>query len=249
MNKHNVITNVLNNIIKTNLVNCCFTNYTVYETNDSNIEIYCVSSDEKYNLFTKYQESILANYNSLLHLKNIQNGIVGYYEDGTIIRLYTYKDLNFQVYGKIYSLYDPYNLLSSFRQKSFAFTNNEFANKINELCVCYFEYCNSIQKSDKLLSYYKAMDIRDIFVDIYRGFYDSLNARKGYKDTNLTMQEGFKNNLNTIIKSFTFDNYQNAIKLVTIEMDKIISGLPVNVVALFDIDFYNYTNKIINNIL
>ena len=79
---------------------------------------------------------------------------------------------------------------------------------------------------------------------IFRGFYDSMNAKKKYKDCK-TMNQKFYNNLLGLIKSFKYDSIIDNMQMMINEVDKMINQLPVNIITLFNFDFYTFTRKLI----
>lgn len=244
MNKRNVVDILLNEIVKSELISCCFTNEAIYDEIAS-ADLYCITSSEKLSFFVKYQNDFLYLFDNLIHSIYKNNCLTGYYEDGTIINIYCYSNFDFTVYGKIVPLFDPYNLLSNFKSRSFAYTNLEFAKKIDEFCCVCFEYYDICKQNDKIAQYRKALDIQELFIQIYRIFYDSLNSKKGSYGISKTMNSKYVDNLVNFLKLFKFDYNIDAVKIVMNEINKIVDCLPVNVVSLFNIDFYNFTKKLI----
>ena len=174
---------------------------------------------------------------------------MNYYVDmvfyNKILRAYVLIDLKINIYNEIYKLYDPCNILDSFKISKLPFTNLEYAKKIDEFSTLLFDLYRSILCNDKLLSYNIALKIQNVFILIYRGFYDSLNSKKEYAAINKTMDEKYYLNLINKIKYFRYDNFFDYIREYIKEVNGIIDKLPINIITLFNIDFYTYTKKLI----
>lgn len=248
MNKQEIINNILNEILQLNLITCCFTDESVFNMKHKTLNVYCVTSNERYDVFVSTQDKIIMNKSLKIHSTFNKNCYTSFYEDGSVINLYCYTNIDFQVDGKLYSLFDPNNMLSNYKQRSYAFTNIEYAKKFDDVCVLLLEYYNSCIMKDRLLAYSKTIRIQEIFIDIYRGFYDSINARRGYSNINLNMNENDIIRLERIVMLFTYDNFMNAILAVMKELTIIINSLPIHVISLLNFNFFNYVKDLIENI-
>ena len=59
------------------------------------------------------------------------------------------------------------------------------------------------------------------------------------------MNTKFYNNLLNLIKIFKYDTMIDSVQLMINEIDKMINQLPVNIITLFNFDFYTFTRKLI----
>ena len=159
-----------------------------------------------------------------------------------------FTDENTQIEGKIYSLFDPYEILTVNNQRSYAFTISEFSKKFDEISVLLLEYYNSCIMKDRLLAYSKTLEIQKIFVYIYRGFYDSINAKRGYSDISISIGQNEQYKLENIIRLFTYDNFIEAVNIVLKELNNIVNSLPVTVISLMNYNFFVYVKEQIENI-
>ena len=196
-----------------------------------------------------FVNKIMNDHNMVLYNKNQKftnyNKSSYYYENSLLINIYYLNNLNVSIYSEIYKLYDPYNILDSFKMAKLPYTNMEFAKKIDDFSLLLFDLYRSVLCNDKLLSYNTALKIQNLFILIYRGFYDSLNAKKEFNYINKTMEDKYYLNLINKIKYFRYDNFFDYIREYIKEINDIIDKLPINVITLFNIDFYTYTKKLI----
>lgn len=234
------------------LIKALFTTSSINNDNLSNIDLYLLIREEQFQKVYSFVNNLFKDYNYLIHsdTKKVDNHFITrlYYENCLNINLFFLFDLDLKLYEDVVILNDPYNLIVDIDISQLTLTNIEFANLIDEYSSVLYEYYNSILLNDKLLSYKYALKLQEIFVLIYRGFYDSMNAKKEYKSINKTMNSSFCNVLTNIIKLFRYDSFSEGIRHTIIEIDKIINELPINIITLFNVDFYNFSKKLIFNL-
>lgn len=234
---------------------------------ESNPEIKCIFTDDNYNnescivnnLYVYINKSdylsVFNDINSFLYnneylLMDRQYEYLSryYYEDFYNINIIYIFDFDLNICDKIISIYDPYNLFDNFVTITLPFKNIEFVNNMNDLLIIIYDFYSYYKTKDFTYSYKKALEIEELFVYIYRGFYDSLNAKLGFNNLSSTMTNNYLNNLIEIIRYFDYDNYVTAVKFVIKELDKIIDKLSINLLSSFKLDFYKYLKKIIEKI-
>lgn len=234
---------------------------------ESNPEIKCIFTDDNYNnessvinnLYVYINKSdylsVFNDINSFLYnneylLMDRQYEYLSryYYEDFYNINIIYIFDFDLNICDKIISIYDPYNLFDNFVTITLPFKNIEFVNNMNDLLIIIYDFYSYYKIKDFTYSYKKALEIEELFVYIYRGFYDSLNAKLGFNNLSSTMTNNYLNNLIEIIRYFDYDNYVTAVKFVIKELDKIIDKLSINLLSSFKLDFYKYLKKIIEKI-
>lgn len=245
MDKQTILNKVLSEIVDSDLVNCCYTDETVMDERDPNINIYCITSREKLELFLKYQKSFLDKDLITIHTRIEKNCFSVYYEDGLIINIYNFIDINSCVKGKIYPLFDPNEMLINCKVQNYALTNAEYAKCFDDFSCALVDFYNATKKKDFIYSYKLSLNILDIFMLIYRGFYDSLNVKQQYKNTATTINPNFYKRLVAIVSNYKLESFVNGVMLSINEVEKIINVLPINVVTLFNFDFFNYAKKLI----
>ena len=252
MSKINLIKNQIDEIICSNLIKSIFTTENIKNDNDCTIDLYFLIDEKQLKMIYKYINTIMTTDNNLLFDKSYKS--VNYYktsyffENATNINVYYLYDLNIKLYQNIIIIHDPYNLLSSFSVSELPYTNIEFAKKIDEFSLLLFELYNSVLKNDRVLSYSISLKIQNQFILIYRGFYDSLNAKKENKQLQETMKKESFYYLTDRIKLLRFDSFFDAVRQYIKDIDLIIEKLPVNLIILFNIDFYNFSKKLIYTI-
>lgn len=248
MKKLDLVNKQITSIKEYPLIKCIFTDNIIYNDNDLKINLYLYINQTEYNEVYKIISNEMELYNTLVHNidKNDENALVSsyYYENSLNINIYYLFNYDYLIKNNIVSLYDPYNILNNFNSQKFPLTNKEFANSIDLFCEQLYEIYNLYIQDDKLGAYKKALKTQEIFVLIYRGFYDSMNAKKKYKDCK-TMNQKFYNNLLGLIKSFKYDSIIDNMQMMINEVDKMINQLPVNIITLFNFDFYTFTRKLI----
>lgn len=247
--KLDLIKNQIDTIINSGFVKTIFTVDSINSDVDCTIDLYLLVHNEQYKVASDYIDNILVTYNTLLFYKKYNHSnyikISYYYENCININIYYLKDLNIKLYQNVISIYDPNNLMNSFFISKLPYTNSEYANLLNDFSIQIFELYKSILKEDKLLSYNIAINIQNIYVKLYRGFYDSLYAKKEFQETNKTMNKTFYQSLLDRIKLFRYETIFDVIRQYINDIDSIVSKLPITVISLFNIDFYNYTKKLI----
>ena len=247
--KLDLIKNQVNTIINSGFVKTIFTVDSIDSDVDCTIDLYLLVHNEQYKVASDYINDLFVAYNTLLfHKKYNYNEYVKasyYYENCININIYYLNDLNIKLYQNVISIYDPNNLMNSFIASKLPYTNLEYANLLNDFSIQIFELYKSILKEDKLLSYNIAINIQNIYVKLYRGFYDSLNAKKEFLETSKTMNKTIYQSLIDRIKLFRYETIFDVIRQYINDIDSIVSKLPITVISLFNIDFYNYTKKLI----
>lgn len=244
MKKINLIKQQIDAIIEHNLIKFMFS------TEDDNsfiVDLYLLINESDHHIIKENVNNTLSNYNILLLHKDYYNISSFYYENEFNINIHYLFDLSFKFYKNIIILYDPFNLSREFKLSSLPYSNNEFANLIDDFSVSLYDYYQCVLKNDNLLSYFNAHLVLEKFILIYRGFYDSLNAKKKYENISNTMHKDYYNKLEQIVYLFNKDNYEKGIITTVYEVDKIVNCLPVNIITLFNIDFFMFMKKLINN--
>ena len=249
MNKIEIIKKFVDEFININTIKSIFSVNSIFDNNDCMIDLYLLVNEEDTKDVMTFVGNIMNNYNSLIYNKNLKfqnyNKSCYYYDNSLMINIYYLNDLNVKIYSELYKFYDPYNILTSFKISKLPFTNIEYAKKIDEFSSLLFDLYRSVLSDDKFLSYNIALKIQSNFILIYRGFYDSLNAKREFFAINKTMDEKYYLNLINKIKYFRYDNFFDYVREYIKEVNEIIDKLPINVISLFNIDFYTYTKKLI----
>lgn len=230
------------------LVRCIFTDNLIYKEEDLRINLYLYINKVGFQEVFKIVNDLMFSYNVLLHDEHNQNEnhdfSTYYFENGLNYNIYYLYDYSYFTKNNIVSLYNPLNIIENFNTQKFPLTNKEFANTIEKFCKEVFEFYNLYIQDDKIGAYSKVVLSQKVFVLIYRGFYDSTNAKKEFIDTKL-MNIKFYNNLLILLKSLKFDNMLEHIQMLINEIDKMINQIPVNIITLFNFDFYTHTRKLI----
>lgn len=230
------------------LIKCIFTDNLIYKEDDLKINLYLYINDVDYEDIYKLIFNAMESFDVLVHNvnKNEEDAYISsfFYENNLNINIYYLFDFNYVVKSNIITLHDPYNIVANFNSQKFPLTNKEFANYINIFCEKLYDLYNVYIQDDKVGAYNQAIKVQEVFVLIYRGFYDSLNAKKQFNDCK-SMNVKFYNNLFSLIKSFKLDTIIDNVQLMINEVDKMINQLSVNVITLFNFDFYTFTRKLI----
>jgi len=248
MKKIEIINQHINRIQECSLVKCILTDNLIYNDIDYRINLYLFINEEESNEVYKFVSNVIDSYNVLVHNINKYEDNVDissfYFENNININIYYLYNFEYVIKNNIVPLYDPYNVTSNFKSKKFLLTNKEFADLIDSFCEYIYSAYNYYIQGDKLAAYSKSLNAQEDFILVYRGFYDSMNAKKGFVDCK-SMNIKFLNNLMNIIKAFKYDAIIENIQIMINEVDKMINQLPVNIITLFNFDFYTFTRKLI----
>lgn len=246
MKDYNFFDELIEYLKLNDLIKCVFTDDN-YHNNINLIDNLFVYIDKKnYNIVYEYIHNYLFNESNLLADYHYNFLSRYYFENNCNINIIYTFDFDLNICSEIINLYDPYNLFLNFKTLNLPFKNIEFINNLNDLLVILFDFCNYQKNKDNIFAYKKSLEIEELFVYIYRGFYDSLNAKKGFSDINKTMNNNYYIKLIEIIRYFDYDNYIVAVKLVINEIQKMIDKLSITMLSSFKLDFYNYIKKIID---
>jgi len=250
--KLNLVKNQIDELKNNNLINAIFTTNSAYSDNDCTIDLYLFINKELFNVISGFVDKLFLSYDNLLFKKEeISNQCVKhayYYENSININIYYITQLNIKLYQEIEIIYDPNNFLKKLPKLILPYTNLEYAKLLDEFSALLFDLYKCVLQDDRLLTYNHSLKIQEVYIKIYRGFYDSYNAKKEFKEINKTMDKSAYQNLINRIKLFRYDSFHDAIKNCIYDIDNIVSKLPINVISLFNIDFYNYSKKLIYNI-
>lgn len=247
--KNNLLLKQCIDYIKSNEeIKCLFTDNNYNNENSIINNLYVFIDKNDYISVFDDINSFLFNNEYLLMERQYEYLSRYYYEDFYNINIIYIFDFDLNICDEIINLYDPYNLFDNFSLIKLPFKNIEFINSLNDLLIIIYDFYNYYKVKDMTYSYKKALEIEELFIYIYRGFYDSLNAKLGFNNLQSTMNSKFLNNLIEIIRYFDYDNFIVAIKIVIKELDKIIDKLSINLLSSFKLDFYKYLKKIIEKL-
>ena len=116
---------------------------------------------------------------------------------------------------------------------------------INNLIFDLYKFYNLYYQNDSLYAYKKSLDLMENFILIYRGFYDSVNAKKGYQDLSKTLDKRKYQYLLEIVRIFKMDLYLDGVQIIINEVEKIIYSLPINILALLNLDLFKFVRNLI----
>lgn len=245
MNKLNLIQNEINFIKNQTKVKCLFTDGLIEKEDDFKINLYLLLEKDDYKDSCKLINRIFMEYDELLLNTEKNNTFSYYYENKYNINVYYLFDYEVKLYDSIVSINDPFGLIHNFKVNSLAFTNNEYTKLINKLIFDLYKFYNLYCQNDSLYAYKKSLDLMENFILIYRGFYDSVNAKKGYQDLSKTLDKRKYQYLLEIVRIFKMDLYLDGVQIIINEVEKIIYSLPINILALLNLDLFKFVRNLI----
>lgn len=245
MNKIDLINDQINLIKNQTDIQCVFTDGLIEAEDDLRINLYIFVEKEKYNVISDYVNKIFLNFDEILLDIHKNYKYSYFYENKYCINIFYLFDYDVKIYDSIIPISDPNELIHNFKISSLPYTNNEYTKLINSVIFDLYDFYNYYSQGDSLFAYKKSLDIMQQFVLIYRGFNDSLNSKKGFKDISKTMDKKKYQYLLEIIKIFKINLYLDGVQVIINELDKIINSLPINILALLHLDLYKLERKLI----
>lgn len=199
---------------------------------------YCLIQND-INKFTSEFISYLEAQNLIIHYDLIENTLHVYLNDGLYL-IFTISQNDLKITKKYEVIFDKLNISMPDND---ALTNKEFSNNLAEYFYLLVEYVNARRNINPFLTFNITTLIINKFIIIYRAFFDSYNAKKEYKEINVTMNNSQLENLELIFKSLKFENTFETILLMINIIDQIIKNLPIVLLKNIDVGFYNNIKK------
>lgn len=247
MNRNELINEGYNYIKQCELVKCLLVEENINNGNDLIINLYVYTNESDYSIVLSHIHKYFYSHQGLLLDKHNNYKSSYYYETKLNININYVFNFNITSLNNIICLHDPYDLYKHFIVLPLTFKKSEFIAKLNELSIKIYDFYNSYQLNDQILYYKKALEIQECYVYIYRAFYDSINAKKGYNDLYNISQDKYFEYLYELIKYFDYDGCLEGVKIIIKDIDKMISNLSITMLSSFKLDFYNFVKDLILN--
>lgn len=182
--------------------------------------------------------------NTLIHIFNYDTKFIILDHEANIVSINIVSDFEIKNEGKIEVLFDKTDLLVDNLENNDTLNIKEFSQLINKLCIESTYLYNYTNANDSFLSFKTSLNILDLFVKIYRGYYDSYNAKMGYQRIDTLMDKKYITELIDIMKFFKINSFMDGVLVVYNKLDEIIKQLPINIVSLINIDVYQLSKKL-----
>ncbi len=199
---------------------------------------YCVVQNDIKKFISEFI-AYLESQDSIIHYDQIENNLHIYLNDGLYLIFMIYEH-HLKITTKCEVVFDKLNLTIP---ENDTLTNKEFSNNLSEYFYLLLEYLNARRNNNLFLAFNMTTLIINKFIIIYRAFFDSYNAKKEYKEINVTMNNSQLENLEIIFKSLKFENTLESVLLMINMIDQIIKNLPIVLLKNIDVGFYNNIKK------
>lgn len=216
----------------------------------SDIDYYVIVHDEEVESFLNKRIEILQSYRPLIYYSEanfVGPQIVGVYDNGLHIDLYTITLNNLKQSDKIKVLYDPEHLLDNYEEKSLSLSLDEISKNINEFSFTLLEFETAYKRRDILLSSRLVNYLNFYLITLLRYIIDKdfslLGFKRLYKNLDYKTYEKIKDILDLQGPSHCLECVKSNIKL----FDEYLNKLPPNIKGI-NYEFYNFMKERINNI-
>lgn len=245
MNRNELINEGYNYIKQCELIKCLLVEDNINNENDLIINLYAYINQDDYSIVLSHIHKYFYSHHGLLLDKHSDFKSSYYYETKLNININYIFGFNISSFNNVLCLHDPYDLYKHFIVLPLTYKKSEFIVRLNKLSIFMYDFYNSYQLNDQIYYYKKSLEIQDCYVYIYRTFYDSINAKKGYKDLYNMSQDKHFEYIYELMKYFNYDDCLDGIKIIIKDIDKMISNLSVKMLASFKLDFYNFVKELI----
>lgn len=151
----------------------------------SDIDLYCLVSEENLNAFLPMRLDILQSFKPILYYSEVNfvgPQIVCVFDDGRHFDLYTQTPSNMSVTDAIKILYDPNKHLEKYTQKSFALSLEDLSECFNECTFVMLEFLSAYKRHDTLWAHRLASHLSGDMSILLRHLCDPENAQLGLKN-------------------------------------------------------------------
>lgn len=201
------------------------------------ISICCVQNSEIKEFLNRYLDFFLT-IKPIIHYELSSNFIFIYYEDNVFLKFECVNKLILKKHFKF--LINKENVKVPSND---ALTNNELISQLNKFFYSLIEYYYARKTDDNIYSFHKTIKVVDEFLIIYRAFFDSYNAKKGYNNLKKTMDKRNYSNLETSLKGIKFGQTIETVLILVNIIDQLIKNLPLTLLNDVDVGFYNLIKK------
>lgn len=211
-------------------VRCLYIN----NSSDNIIDITAIIDDKPTMFLNQYLDFFLT-LSPIIHYELLEEQLFIFYDDSTFLK---FQCSNFnKIKQSVKVLINRDNIKIP---NNDALTNHELINNLNKLFYNLIEFIDARKTKDSICSFHKTIQVIDTFIVIYRAFFDSYNAKKGYESLKKTMSQKNYDNLESILKKIKFENNLESILIITSIVDQLIKNLPLSILNDIDVGFYNF---------
>jgi predicted nucleotidyltransferase len=216
----------------------------------SNIDLYCIIKDSKYDLFLEKELKILRKYEIIVYSKLIGNHLICVYENGIILNFYTLKENQLDYHDDMVVIYDPKGILDNYQKIPLEFEPNEIGELLDSFLLTSLEFYNSYKREDLLYSFNLASILFKDLGTLLRIKHDPEYAKLGLKNFSLDDDNASKSREKylDIARKLKINSVLESVKMMYVLLDNYINNIPILLAEHINFDFYTYAKRKIMSI-
>ena len=215
------------------------------EENDeySDVDLYCMIEESEINYFLTKRLSYLEKYRKLIFSEEVNfvgPQIVGVYDNGLHIDLYTVTSNSLQNTDKIKVLYDPAGMLSQYRPLTFTISENDLVRYFNSISFTMLEFEAAYCRNDLIWASRLGSHLSGNIAIILRYMYDPNNAQLGFKRLFMSLDKEKHNQLIEAMNLLGPSFLPKGVQLLSELANELLNELPKEFASKVNIKFFNY---------
>lgn len=249
MKQYEAVEKISNAILEENLVESIFLKGSLARGNDdeySNIDMYCLVKNEKYDLFLERQIKILRKYDAIVFSKNENKYLICVFETGILLNLYVLKPAELDFSDDMVVIFDPKGLLNNYNKLPLEYKPIEIGDLFDDFLLLSLEFYNSYKRQDLIYSFTLANRLFETLGIFLRIRYDSDYARLGLKQ--FVLDNVIRDKYLDIARKLKITSVLECVKMIYVLLDNYINNIPILIAEYINFDFYAYTKRKIMSI-
>ncbi|MGD9604925.1 MAG: hypothetical protein AB7V00_02055 [Bacilli bacterium] len=214
----------------------------------SDVDFYVVVSEDNLLKFLDKRLDYLRSYAPILHHFEenfVAPQIVCIFEDGLHFDFFVTTKNQINHFDNISIIFDPHNLLGSYKKSPLNLSNQEIAGIINSFCFTAIEFYAAYNRQDFLFAFRLSHLMFGDLGKYLRSIVDPDYAKIGLKRFYAKLEEPYKTRYLEIAKKISFDNSLISIKMMFVLFDSLIMSIPIRIAEHVNFEFFQYSKKLI----
>lgn len=195
----------------------------------SDIDLYCLVEREKLDDFLNRRMNYLKEYRPLIFARDVNHvgpQLVGVFDNGIHIDLYTLTSNSMNTTDKIKVLYDPKKLLYEYKQEPLSISEKLLVDYFDDIAFLMLAFEGAYSRGDLMYASRVGGHIYSYLSIILRYMYDADNAQIGLKGLDKVLSKDKRDKLSSSMDLLGPSYLPEGIKVLIGIIDEILEELP-----------------------